>query len=290
MSHAQYTALSGAIAQERALEAIADNLANVNTTGFKGTKITFRSILVDDAGQPAISQAELDVQNRMLLQKKVDRGELPSSVLLPDATGHVASEAYLAQKAQATSDSRPAHVQVRVSGSYVDMEQGALKTTNNPLDFALTGPGFFSVQTPHGQRLTRQGAFRFDEQGRLKNYAGHLVEGQNGPIQIDPRYEVRADAQGAIYSNGQYVDTLKRVNVTTSKDLQREGESLFSVSLQGQVENSNTPLQVGALEQSNINPVSTMTQLIGVQRAYESYHRVMETIHNLEQKTSSQLG
>lgn len=280
MSHAMYTALSGAVAQERALEVVADNLANVSTQGFKGTRLTFKEVLTDADGRPAISLAEMQAQMRQARIEAHNRGE--------DVAALERAQAQALKGGGASSG--PPHVQVEVAGGYLDMSTGPLKTTNNPLDFALTGPGFFSVETAMGERLTRQGSFVVAADGTLSTLQGHAVQGQAGPIKMNPQAEIIADPTGAIFADGAYVDTIKRVNVATSKDLQRQGDALYSVRPEGRVDVVDTPLQPGSIEQSNVNAVSAMTQLIGVQRAYESYHRALETVRGLEQKTSSELG
>lgn len=280
MSHAMYTALSGAVAQERALEVVADNLANVSTQGFKATRLTFKEVLTDSDGRPAISAAEVQAQMREERIEAQKRGEDVQAL----------ERAQMNRLKAGGEESGPPHVQVEVAGGYLDMSTGPLKTTNNPLDFALTGPGFFSVETPAGERLTRQGSFIVSADGTLSTIQGHAVQGQGGPIKVNPQAEVIADPQGAIFADGVYVDTLKRVNVATSKDLQRQGDALYSVKPGARVDEVQTPLQPGSIEQSNVNAVSAMTQLIGVQRAYESYHRALETVRGLEQKTSSELG
>jgi flagellar basal-body rod protein FlgG len=280
MSHAMYTALSGAVAQERALEVVADNLANVSTQGFKATRLTFKEVLTNSDNSPAISAAEVTAQMRQERIEAQKRGE----------DVHMLELAQNEKLKNPGSSSGPSHVQVEVAGGYLDMSTGPLKTTNNPLDFALTGPGFFSVETPMGDRLTRQGSFVVTADGTLSTLQGHAVQGQGGAIKVNPQSEIIADPQGAIFADGVYIDTLKRVNVATSKDLQRQGDALFSVKPGARVDEVATPLQPGSIEQSNVNAVSAMTQLIGVQRAYESYHRTLETIRGLEQKTSSELG
>jgi flagellar basal-body rod protein FlgF len=291
MSHAMYTALSGAVAQERALEVVADNLANVSTTGFKGTRLTFREVLTDADGRPSISQAEVQAQQEMARARAMAAAGAQGGAAAAKAAGAEPVGANAGADGQAHAASGPPHVQVEVAGAYVDMSTGPLKTTNRPLDFALTGAGFFSVQTPAGERFTRQGSFVLAADGSLVTLQGHPVQGASGnPIRMNPQSEVQADNTGAIFADGAYVDSLRRVNVATSKDLQREGNALYSVREGARVDEVQTSLQGGALEQSNVNAVSAMTQLIGVQRAHESYHRALETIRGLEQKTSSELG
>jgi flagellar basal-body rod protein FlgF len=239
MSHAIYTALSGAVAQERNLETIADNLANTNTVGFKGSRLSFRDLVTAQEG--------------------VDGSQSP-------------------------------HIQVDISHSQNDFTQGHIVKSNNPTDVALKGPGFFSVLTEDGERLTRQGTFIQASDGVLRTHSGHAVLGESGPIQGPANRPLKINADGSVFCDDVYVDSLKRSHAQDPNSVVREGNAMWRADDLSALTRVSTPVEVGATERSNVNPVVAMTQLINVQRSYEMYHRAIENVRAIEQKTSQELG
>ncbi len=245
MADGIYTALSGAIAQEQALEVVANNLANISTTGFKGEAVDFKQVLASTN---------------------------------PNAT----------------------NIHVEVAESRHDFSQGQVKATNNPLDVALMGPGFFVVDAPGGDMLTRHGALSLRGDGYVQSIDGLLIQGQQGPIRIAPGSKVRLDTYGGIFVtppstagnnpvDETMVDRLRVVEVADPQKLRRQGHGLWDPSATS-LQRSDTAVEPGSLEQSNVNPIKMMTQLIQTQRAYEGYNRTIEQIRGMEQKVTSQLG
>lgn len=239
MSHNMYTALSGAVAEERNLEILSDNMANARTPGFKAERLTFSSLL---AAQEGVDGANTS------------------------------------------------RVQVQVAGSQNDWTQGNMKATGRPLDVALRGPGFFSVQTDQGERLTRQGNFIHSADGALRTQVGHQVMGESGPINARPDLALTIDKNGAVFSGGSFVDTLKRVEAPVLSELTREGNSLWRPENAANLRDVGTLIEVGSLEMSNVNPVNALTQMISTQRHYEMYHRAIENGRNIQQKAAQELG
>lgn len=239
MTHAIYTALSGAVAQERNLETIADNLSNANTAGYKASRLSFRDLVTAQDG--------------------VDPSLTP-------------------------------HIQVEISHSQNDFTQGHVEKTHNATDLALKGPGFFSVLTENGERLTRQGSFVQAGDGVLRNQGGYAVMGEGGPIAGRADRPLTITTDGQVFCDDVYVDTIKRSHAKDPNAVSREGNSLWRVDNPEEMQQVLTPIEVGALERSNVNPVVAMTQLINTQRSYEMYHRVMENVHAMEQKANQTLG
>ena len=175
MSNGVYRAVSGSLAQLRQLDVLSNNLAHVDTPGYKGDRVRFREAL--DAA-----------------------GEKTGYVDTPEA---------------ATS-----------------LTAGPMARTDNPLDLALNGDGFFVVDTPAGERLTRAGRFLVGGDGTLRTVSGHAVQGTAGPIQIpivpegDGSIDIRSDGQ--IFMNDRPLAKLKQVKATTDQ-IQKVDDQLFAV-------------------------------------------------------------
>lgn len=154
-----------------------------------------------------------------------------------------------------------------------DYSQGNTKKTDNPFDLALNGDGYFAIQTPQGERFTRDGCFKLNNQGLLTTNQGFAVLDQDdNPITIDGDFIVNSN--GDIVSNGEIIATLKIVNFADPQMLQKEGDNMRS---QGQYELAANPQVVqGHVEESNVNAVKEMVNLITVTRAYESLQKVVQ--------------
>ncbi len=152
-------------------------------------------------------------------------------------------------------------------------QQGKLKATDNPLDLALSGPGYFAVDTPEGRRYTRDGSFQVDEQGRLVTKEGHVVAGQNGAITIGPGGNVDIGvAEDGTVSQGQRI--LGRITVTNldPASLAKQGDSLVDGTIQA---GETGGVRQGFLEASTVNVVSEMVELIRVMRSFEASQRAV---------------
>lgn len=223
------------LAQERRLDQIANNLANVNTAGYKKEDITFWEMMFRTADRRA----------------RVGKG-----------------------------------LQV-----LTDQQQGSADQTNNPLDFAITGEGFFKIQTPAGVRYTRNGNFTLNSQGQLSTADGHLVLGDGGPITL-PNENVQVGRDGLITADGQQLNRLSVVNFADLKGLEKEGNSLFrpkdATVAELPLELAN--VQQGFLEGANVNTVSQLTEMIDVQRAYQSQQKAIQTTDEIDQQSTSRVG
>lgn len=173
--------------------------------------------------------------------------------------------------------------------------QGSLSYTDNPLDVAIGGEGFFRVQTDKGIRLTRDGSFKVLPNGTLVNSQGQKVLGQGGaPITLNPQGgQVSIDPRGAISQGNEQVGALEVVDVTDKKGLYKEGGNFF-VGEDGQAP-PTTPskdftLTQGAVEVSNVEVVSEMVSMISSFRSYESFQKVMQTVQDIDSKVINQVG
>ncbi len=176
-----------------------------------------------------------------------------------------------------------------------DYTQGSRFETNNKLDFALTGSGtYFTVQGPEGQTLlTRNGNFNLDADGRVVTQDGYAVMGHNGDVIIDGS-EVSVDVEGNIQVDGKALDSLLVAKVSDEAKLEKVGHSLFKAS-QGQVvdyapDPEDVLVQQGFLEQSNVNPVREMTQMIEAARLYELNARVITMYDSAMERTATEVG
>ncbi len=220
-----YRAASGMLPQYLQEEIAANNLANVNTTGFKKDVVHFRQLLDSQILVAALSGQPGDVNAEEVI---------------------------------------------------TNFEQGELRRTDNPLDVALDGPGFFVVLTPNGERLTRNGNFMMNAEGELVTADGYAVQGEGGPIQLFPGdVEIRPD--GTIYQNGVEVDHLKIVDLPRPYPLQKEGHNLFRLIRQIPDFNEAKDVQVrqGFLEESNVNPITEMIRLISISKAFQAGQRAI---------------
>jgi flagellar basal-body rod protein FlgF len=173
-----------------------------------------------------------------------------------------------------------------------DQSQGSRLETKNPLDFALTGPGFFSVLGPDGKTfLTRNGSFSLDANGRLVTQDGLTVLGHNGEIYIDGS-QVSGDEEGNISVDGKALDQLLVVKVKNENQLTKVGHSLFEVNPPNKVDMAPDGIKVqqGFLEQSNVNSMMEMVNMIQSYRSYEINSRVISMYDNIMGQAASQIG
>jgi len=259
-----YTGASGMIAQEARLDAIANNLANVDKAAYKKDLTLFKAF------------------PDMIIRRLND-----------DGLGITPAGSY---------DTMPfvgkLGTGVEVNEVYTIYEQGSLMRTENPFDIAMEGNGFFTVMTERGERYTRNGAFTLNKDGILVTHNGLPVMGQNGIIKlqknnfmINERGEILVnsalslnpdDMIGLTQNNWEQpvvIDKLKIVDFENIRNLKKEGESLYH-----ETEYSGPALPAeeykviqGFLEKSNVNAVREMVDMIEVQRSYEANQKAMLT-------------
>jgi flagellar basal-body rod protein FlgG len=163
--------------------------------------------------------------------------------------------------------------------SVSDFSQGELRTTGNSYDFALSGPGFFAVDTPEGERYTRCGQFRLDEAGTLLNLDGHAVawEGQRGVI--DPLGEDPVvDHAGNVRQGSVAVGRLRIVDFMAPERLVANRGGLYDAPLAARETFSAADVRQGSLESSNVSAMEEMVALISTQRRFESSSRLLTMI------------
>ncbi len=182
---------------------------------------------------------------------------------------------------------------VSVNGTKMDTSQGAFRDTGNPLDLALVGDGYFGVQTPRGARYTRAGDFRLDDEGRIVNSSGFAALDSNGGSIGVPAgtSEVRVDGTGAVFADGQELGRLMLAQFAQGS-MSREGSNLFVAKqkpLQG-ADGAQPKVVSGSLEQSNINVVRGVVDMVRVSRTYQALMRMIEGYKQIDSRTARSLG
>jgi len=259
-----YSAVSGAMAQSSRLDTIANNLANVNTSGFKKDRQIFSEYL------SAFEKANDVIQ--------VPR--IPASI-----------ESFYDMQGGDNAYVNPA-------GTYTNFEQGTMRSTGSAMDVAIEGRGFFEVLTPQGVRWTRAGALQVDGNGRLVNKEGHplLREGQQDPsqrlIQLNSR-NVTISQAGDLFDGGNNIGRLGVVDFDNLDDLQKVGGSLYA--LKGNARSQPRPasemrVQQGFIEGSNVNVVDEMTEMIAANRVFEAAQQAIKAYDQMDDKLINQVG
>lgn len=258
MLHGIYTPLSGALAQERVLEIVANNLANVNTTAFKGDNISFK--LLDS--EPERNYASpLPPANF-----KVDLTEQ-----MPFRGNEIAF--------------------VGIADIERDISQGPAIDTKNPTDFMLEGDGFFAVQTQDGVRYTRSGDFKVSPDGVLMTSSGHPVMGDRGDIFIRSNaFEV--NPRGEVYQDGELVDRIQVFAFADQRQLERTGDNYFYYGgpESDRARAEDTTIRQGYLEGSNVNAIKSLTAMIIAHRSFEAYQKAISNFDKMMEKGSNSIG
>jgi flagellar basal-body rod protein FlgF len=174
---------------------------------------------------------------------------------------------------------------------YTDWQTGPISQTNKPLDASLPTDQFFVVSTPRGERYTKAGAFQLDKTGNLMTAGGLPVVGaDNLPIRVTGPSTPALDGNGNLVVDGKTVAQLKIVQADTNL-LTKEGETLFAPAAPTAVRLAAKPaLRPGTLEQSNVNAVSGMVQMITISRAFEMAQRAIVTQDEMLRHAANEVG
>ncbi len=252
MEPGAYAIVGSALMQQRRLELLANNLAQINTPGYKADTPIFR----------------------------VYDGE----------TGAVVSEQFNQFETQVVEQSQ-------WQFTHIDFSQGPAQLTNNPLDLALNGDGFFVLQSPAGPRYTRSGSFTLNGQGELIAPQGWPVLGQGEvPIRINNADNTNGgifiNYAGQVISNGVVAGQIKIVDFPKPYVLEKKGFSSFApIDPEAQTTTlQNTKIQQGYVEGSNVNAIGEMTKLIEISRLYESYQKMLQSFDEVDQTAVNDLG
>lgn len=259
-----YTAASGMNAQQYRLDAIFNNLSNVDTTSYK------RDVSISKSFP------------QLLLRRTRDDGEYKNPFGSADVQPIIGKVG----------------LGVELNNLYTVFEQGSFKETGNSSDLALEGKGFLVVETPAGEKYTRNGNFLVGKEGFLETKEGFPVLGENGKIDLtDTPFTI--DADGRIFNNskdreGEYIDRLLLVEFDNDRFLKKSGSSLYDATeISGQAfsaEGSSRPkVTQGYVEASNVNVVNEMVQMIEVNRAYEANQKTIQANDTMMSKLWSEV-
>jgi len=172
-----------------------------------------------------------------------------------------------------------------------DFSSGPMKQTSNPLDLALDGNGFFVVNTPQGKAYTRQGNFHLDVNGKVVTSDGFEVQAGGGPIVIRGG-KVEINEKGELSVDGQQVATLSVVDFPKPYQLQKIGSAMFVPSGPGMTGQPaiGTQVRQGALEDSNVQAIVEMVNLIETTRLNESCTKTIQSYDEMANKAANDLG
>jgi flagellar basal-body rod protein FlgF len=173
--------------------------------------------------------------------------------------------------------------------SNTDLRGGGLAQTDGDLDVALDGDGFLVVETDRGRRLSRGGSFSLNETGQLVDEAGARVLGRGGDIVLPPgKVEITSD--GKISVDGETIDTL-RIESADADALQREDGVYFVPEPGDRAERpEGVKVRQGHIEQSNVNPVNSMVEMIEVLRSYGMMQRSVQSLEKVAQTVARDLS
>jgi flagellar basal-body rod protein FlgF len=178
----------------------------------------------------------------------------------------------------------------RPAFTIVDYGQGTIQRTDNVLDVAIEGEGFFTVQAREGIAYTRKGNFTINKNSQLVTQTGEAVLGDQGPITVTGR-DVDIDNVGNVSVNGVVGGKLKIVRFENLQTLTRTKEGLFTdPGRAGMKQMENPEIKPRQLEMSNVNAIREMVDMIDIQRSFETYQKVIQTIADLDKLATSRVG
>lgn len=251
-----YTAYTGMIHEQHRMDVMTNNLANANTNGFKKEGATSQSF------------------DSVLAYKIKDTSQAGN---LPKRLGNMS-------------------LGVKTGENYVDYSEGPIKETGNPLDLALSGNGFFTIEYTNkagetSTMYTRDGNFTMTAQGYLVTQDGDFVLGERGRrIRLDPLQPVSIERAGNIYQDGASVASIQITDFEDYNYLERYGENFFYPVEGATITEADTEVHSGYLELANMSVVTEMVNMIAIQRHYDANQKVITTYDDTLDKAVNQTG
>lgn len=250
-----YTAWTGMANEQKRLDIISNNLANSATVGFKKEGVTNQSF--DD----------------MLAIKIRDKSENSGNRVIGNMT-----------------------LGVKLGEVYTNYDQGSLRETGNPFDLAFEGAGFFqiAVTDANGNEsycYSRSAQFVMDKEGFIVDVNGNHLTSESGNLQVPTDAgQIVIDVDGSVYADGELVDKIVVKDFEDYNYLKKYGDTMYTAQ-DGATEKEVTSLvRQGFTEQSNVNVVSEMVNLIAITRAYEANQKVIQSIDGTLDLSANSIG
>ena len=248
-----YTAYTGMLTQQQKMDGISNNLANVDTTGYKKDRM--------------IQQSFDEILTYKLNDPEVPQGESIGKMSLG----------------------------VKVSQVFTDFSQGSMKQTDNLLDVALQGEGFFKVGEVNDQgsmdiKYTRDGSFNISQNGQLVTKDGLFLLGEDdASVQLGFE-DFRVNNDGSIYQNEELMNKIQVVNFEDDQTLRKQGSSLFTTTDTSVIKEYEGTIVQGFLETSNVNTINEMIEMIATTRTYEANQKMIQTYDATMEKVVNSVG
>jgi flagellar basal body rod protein FlgG len=170
------------------------------------------------------------------------------------------------------------HVEIATQTA-TDWTQGQVERTENQLDFALDGHGFFAVETPTGRAYTRDGRFHLDSDGNLLTADGFRVAWEGAPARVQPAGEpIVVDASGAVRQGGASIGRLRLVDFADAQRLEEDARGNWRAPRGLSEKPTNAALRQGAVERSNVDAMDELVAMVVAQRRFENSTSVMRSI------------
>ncbi len=255
MQNSMFSGVFGALTTEHRMATISNNLANANTTGYKPDTVSFKNTMIYFAHDFISEPLE----------------NLRSEPLFPEAS---------------------LRSRTRIGEQETDFSQGSMEYTGNKFDLAIVGEGFFKVQTPTGEFLTRAGNFTKGPDGNLMTQQGFTVSSGGGPINIpQTARNVQINGEGRIFADGAEVGQIELVTVEDLQSLKKVGSNLYKAPEDAAFSDprttGTTKVSQGYTEASNVNPVYEMVKMIEVQRYFEAQQKIITTADQIDDTTTN---
>lgn len=250
-----YTGWTGMVNEQKRLDVISHNMANSDSVGYKDERVSSQAF-------------------EQQLAIKIRDG---SQAYHNEAIGRLC-------------------LGVKVGETYTDYSQGSVRQTGGTYDVALSGSGFFTVNVTDSRgethtRYTRNGQFHITKEGLLVDADGNAVQGQGGNITIDPSARtVSISRQGVITVDGAVIDTLNIVDFEDYDYLLKYGNTMYEPVDGATTMEADAEVLQGYTEQSNVNVVKEMVDMISITRAYEANQKIIRSYDSMLDKAVNQVG
>ena len=250
-----YTGWTGMVNEQKRLDVISHNMANADSVGYKDERVSSQAF-------------------EQVLGIKIRDG---SQAYHNEAIGHLS-------------------LGVKVGEVYTDYSQGSIRGTGGTYDLALSGSGFFTVNVVDKKgdthtRYTRNGQFHLTKEGLLVDADGNAVQGQSGEINITPSAKkVSISPTGVVSADGTVVDSLKIVDFEDYDYLKKYGDTMVEPVDGATTKDADAQILQGYTEQSNVNVIKEMVDMITITRAYEANQKVIRSYDSMLDSAVNQVG